>query len=56
MTLEPLSNSETVVPTALFCRSLPVSMLVMAANFCPACTTKPINWYNVADGSLNGKI
>ena len=56
MTREPRSISAIVVPTALFCASLPTLESVIAASFCPACTTKPNNCNYVVDGSVNGKL
>jgi hypothetical protein len=56
ITREPRSINAIVVPTALFCVSLPTPLSVIAANFCPAWTTKPNKLNNVVDGSVKGKL
>ena len=56
MTRDPRSNNANVVPTALFFESSPTAISAIAANLCPACTTKPNKFINVALGSLNGNI
>ena len=55
MTLEPRSKSAIVVPTALFCVSLPIAMSAIDAKRCPAATQYCNKLNNVASGPLNGK-
>ena len=56
ITLDPLSNKATVVPTAACWFPSPTCISAIDANLCPAWTTIPINDNNVCDGSLKGRV